>query len=137
MILLTLRRAAPEVAGADHCDLCGNAVGSGPKGHLVAGTPGTATDNRVLCRACTAAVVGLARAFGPGVALVVQPEDAGVANKLGLPDAARAPVPAEGPATAEGVRTGIAAEAHRLSRSADALRAQADRLASLERGGDA
>lgn len=134
MILLTLRRDAPEVSGYQHCDLCGSSPPEGPKGHLVDGPAGTATNDRVLCGPCTAALEGLVREFGGEVALVLQPRDAGVANKLGLPAAVQhdQPAPLDARQATHTVRTELEEEAQRLSHSLEGIRTQASRLAALE-----
>jgi hypothetical protein len=146
MKVITLKRQAPVAPGAATCRLCDARVDGSFQDHLLAGPPGLAHAEAVICPRCGEAVRRLVALFGSELSLIVQEQEPRLETRVGGPArrttaarrAEKAPRPADSPAgraSAEAeldqTRQQLANEADQLARSERTLREQADRLGRL------
>ncbi|MDQ3810788.1 MAG: hypothetical protein M3336_10905 [Chloroflexota bacterium] len=120
MTLVTLSRRAPVAPDAQSCRLCDDPIGGGFQDHLLVGQPGTAQVRAVICSRCGEVLARLIELCGNNLNLLARDEQPGQPRKQhNLPS----PV-----AEIDQTRHRLAREADTLGRTADTLRAEAEKL---------
>jgi len=123
MTLLTLQRRAPVAPGATACRLCRTAVGGSFQDHLLEGTPGTAALRAVICARCGDCLAGLVDLCGSDLRLLIKDDQPPI-----QPTHEDRAAPA---AELEKTRHRLTREADTLGRTAQSLRAEADKLGGV------
>ncbi|HEY3059177.1 MAG TPA: hypothetical protein VGL99_09410 [Chloroflexota bacterium] len=120
MTLVTLQRRAPVAPGAATCRLCETALGGSFQDHLLVGTPGTAALRAVICARCGDCMAGLVELCGSDLRILVNDDQPPIQPT----DEDRAAPAAE----LDQTRHRLTREADTLGRTAQSLRAEADKL---------
>ena len=139
MKLLTLQRQAPVAPEAAACRLCDAPIAGTLQDHLLSGQPGAAQVEVAICQRCGEALRRLVEFFGPELSFVIQEHRQAVDRLIGGPAARNAIArtqadraePASPRTELERTRQHLAQEADTLAETERALRAEADKLASL------
>jgi hypothetical protein len=139
MKLLTLHRQAPVAPGATQCRLCDAPIAGTLQDHLLVGQPGTTHLEAAICQRCGEALRRLVEVFGPELCFAVRDHRQAVDRLIGGPAARNAiarthadRTDAAPPRTElERTRQHLTQEAETLAHTERALRAEADKLASL------
>ncbi len=120
MTLVTLQRRAPVAPGAASCHLCQNALGGNFQDHLLVGTPGTAAVRAVICAQCGDCLAGLIDLCGSDLRILIKDDQPPIQPT----DEDRAAPASE----LDQTRHRLTREADTLGRTAQSLRAEADKL---------
>ena len=121
MTLVTLQRRAPVAPGAASCHLCQSPLSGSFQDHLLVGQPGTASLRAVICNGCGDCIAGLVALCGHDLRLLVKDEQPPVQRT----DKDR-PAPA---VELDLTRDRLTREADSLGKTAQSLRAEAEKLA--------
>lgn len=120
MTLITLQRRAPVAPAAATCRLCDASVVGGVQDHLLVGQPGTAEVRAVICTGCGDRLVRLVETFGHDLRVLVKEHQQPIALA-----AADRPGPDR---ELDVTRDRLTREADTLGRTAQTLRAEAEKL---------
>jgi hypothetical protein len=120
MTLLTLQRRAPVAPGEATCRLCKAPLGGNFQDHLLVGQPGTAALRAVICGGCGDCLAGLVALCGNDRSILIKDEQPPVQRSKAVRPASEAELDIS--------RNTLTREADSLGRTAQSLRAEAEKL---------
>ncbi len=85
MVLIILRRDAPEVATLRVCGLCGPAVTTPIRDHLLVGSPGGGKQETGLCGPCGDVLDRMVQTYGSDLSVIIQAGQASAENLVSGP----------------------------------------------------
>lgn len=135
MVLMTLRRNAPEAVKLGGCSVCGREDPAGAGDHLMMGQPGNVTRDFCLCRSCGDVLATVVHECGSDLTFIVQQHKSDIATKSGLPHTRQGEParPDESPrAQMDETRRHLQQEVRVLAHAEQTLRAEVKRLEQVE-----
>jgi len=85
MVLIILRRDAPEVATLRACGLCGPAATTPVRDHLLVGSPGGSQQEKGVCGQCGDVLDRMVKTYGSDLTVIIQAGQAPVENLVSGP----------------------------------------------------
>jgi len=139
MVLIILRRDAPEVATLRACGLCGPAATTPVRDHLLMGSPGGSQQEKGGCGQCGDVLDRMVQTYGSDLTVIIQAGQAPVENLVSGPrKLADTVTPTEGERAAPVLEDMAEARqqavrgAEALERVERALKSQASQLAEVD-----